>query len=221
MRCSILSLYCCLLLLLPSISLAANSTTNCHCFKNRSFDPAKKFAADDYLITTTFNSLVAATFGIEKRQIVMMKMRGGVNPDDLLIGLYVAHVTPADLDLLLGIRKNGASWKEIVSSPGLSTVTDPILDTVRAKDADADTVHRITDFMLIRTLGRSLAETTRLRDQGFSDREIVLLLALNHLTRAPVDSLAAMYRQRKMSWSEIADSFKLTPAGVGKGIAGS
>lgn len=220
MRCSILSLYC-LLLLVPSITLAANSTTNCHCFKNRSFDPAKKFAADDYLITTTFNSLVAATFGIEKRQIVMMKMRGGVNPDDLLIGLYVAHATPADLDILLGIRKNGVSWKEIVSSPGLTTMTDPILDTIRAKGADGDTVHRITDFMLIRTLGRNLTETTRLRSQGFSDREIVLILALNHLTRAPVDSLTAMYRERKMSWSEIADSFKLTPAGVGKRIAGS
>ncbi|WP_456386145.1 hypothetical protein [Desulfolithobacter sp.] len=220
MRCSILSL-CSLLLLLPSISLATNSTANCHCFKNRSFDPAKKFAADDYLVTTTFNSLVAATFGIEKRQIVMMKMRGGINPEDMLIGLYVAHATPADLDLLLGIRKNGASWKEIVSSPDLATVTDPILDTIRAKGADADTVHRITDFMLIRTLGRSLAETTRLRDQGFSDREIVLLLVLNHLTRVPADSLAAMYREKKMSWSEIADSFRLTPAGVGKRISGS
>ena len=42
----------------------AQSTINCHCFLDRSYDPADKFAADEYILATSFNSLLAKSFDI-------------------------------------------------------------------------------------------------------------------------------------------------------------
>ncbi|RUM40181.1 MAG: hypothetical protein DSY80_10670, partial [Desulfocapsa sp.] len=52
-------------------------TSSCHCFKDRVYNPEKKFTADKYLLTTSFNSFIAANFQLSKSQIVMMKMKGG------------------------------------------------------------------------------------------------------------------------------------------------
>ena len=212
----------CLLILFSLQPAAAEQTDSCHCFRERSYDPAHKFAADDYLLTTSFNSLIAATLGVSKRQIVMMKMKGGVDPDDLLVALYIADRTEASMELLLSIRDNGGSWQSILTSPALQgkNSIDPVIAKISAGAAGDSITSLVTDAM-INTYYHAMPEKIKkLRRQNFSNKELGLLFALNKQTDTPMKEIIAMSRQQGMSWSEIAHHFNLTPAGVGKTILG-
>jgi len=211
--------------LLPLFSLqpaTAGQTDNCHCFRERSYDPAHKFAADDYLLTTSFNSLIAATLGVSKRQIVMMKMKGGVDPDELLAALYIADRTQAPMDLLLSIRDNGGSWQSILSSPALQgkNSTDPVIAKITGGAAGDDITSQITDAMISTYYQALPKKISDMREQYFSNKELGLIFALHKQSKTPMAKIVAMSRQQKMSWSEIAHYFNLTPSGVGKTILG-
>ncbi len=207
-----------LLLFFPGRILAFNSG-NCHCFRHRSYDVHNKFAADDYLLATGYNSLLARVFHIAKRTIIMKKMQGGINGDDLVIGLYIREKTGKPLNLLLSVRDNGGSWQQILAAAWKKT-TD--MDTVLHAVADGvngeNLAGIITGYMLENRYNCSPATLEKLRNAGFTDRESNLLLALSEQTGARLDQLQKMVRIQKMSWAEIGHHFGLTPAAVGKKI---
>ena len=212
-----------LLILIPPGPATAEQTGNCHCFRDRNYDPAHKFAADDYLLTTSFNSLIAATLKVSKRQIVMMKMKGGVDSDELLIALYIADKTQAPVDTLLAIRENDGSWQSILNSPSLqqNAGSDPVFAKIAAGTTSHDLTSPITDAMISTYYHARPELINTLRSKDFSNKELALIFALNRQTATPVEEIVDMARQKKMSWSEIAHHFNLTPAGVGKTILGN
>ncbi len=217
----LLLLLCCFPLCLAPVGVrATQSTDRCHCFRDRDFDPAHKFSADDYLLTTSFNSLIASTLGVSKQQIVMMKMKGGIAADELLIGLYVAHRTGRPLDLLLSIRDNGGSWQSIVKAAlKKESDQDPVLSAIAGGITDEKAAAMITDVLVSMRFQATPEQIARLRDLHFTNKETGLIFALYKITNTPMDKIVAMYRQQKMSWSEIAHGFKLSPAEVGHKIA--
>ncbi len=87
--------------LTTTASLAAESVTGCHCFKDRTYNPLDKFAADGYILATSFNSLLSEYFGISKRQIIQHRMQGGIDQDDLLIGLTISKDSGVTLNTCL------------------------------------------------------------------------------------------------------------------------
>jgi hypothetical protein len=107
-----------LFILGPSLHAFAESAIKCHCFTERSYNPADKFAADDYILATSFNSLLAKFNDISKRQIVMIKMSEGMAQDDLLVSLKLAKITGIDLRKFLSLRRENKTWTSIIS--GLS-----------------------------------------------------------------------------------------------------
>jgi hypothetical protein len=105
-----------LAIMVPASFAFAESTINCHCFQDRSYDPGDKFAADDYLLATSFNSLLARSFDISKEQVVILKMEEKVSQDDLLVGLKITRLTGGYLEQLLGLRSagyTGTDWPKI------------------------------------------------------------------------------------------------------------
>ena len=100
-----------LVMLMPLEVYSSNDTNNCHCFKNRTFNTVDKFASDDYLLTTTFNSLLASEFKISKRQIITMKMQDGVANDDLIISLYLSREAGIDVSQILNMKKSSLGQK--------------------------------------------------------------------------------------------------------------
>lgn len=210
------------LLCIPVPGLSSTSTSGCHCFRNRTFDPADRYSADDYLLTTTYNALIATSFDISKRQIVMKKMKGGINGDDLLIGLYVSARTSTPLDILLSIRDNGGSWQDILQAPNLKEkgTADAILSRIRSGSKTEEITRMITDNMLCAQYNCSRENLDDLQKNNLSDKETGLVFALKKQTGASLEKIVKMYQQQKMSWSEIAHHFKLTPAEVGKNILG-
>jgi hypothetical protein len=54
-------------LAVPGRTISAESTINCHCFQDRTYNPTDPPASDDYILATSFNSFLARSFGITKR----------------------------------------------------------------------------------------------------------------------------------------------------------
>ena len=103
-----------LLFLVASVNVSwAESAVTCHCFQDRSYDPVDKFAADDYILATSFNSLLAKSFDISKKQVVMLKMDEGVGQDDLLVGLKLTKLTGGYLEQLYQVIAAGGLHRRL------------------------------------------------------------------------------------------------------------
>ena len=92
-----------ILLLLPLSSPVATAIT-CHCFIDRSYDPARPSLADPYLLATAQNSFFAALFNVDKKTIVMKKQAGG-SSDDLWVAYWVASKSGRTAETILSVRE--------------------------------------------------------------------------------------------------------------------
>ncbi len=107
------------IILLPSLTLAAESTINCHCFQNRTYDHQDRAAADPYFLASSQSSFLSAIYNVEKRALVMAKMSGANN--DYLWILYdlaartglpakqIAAVQAEEKKLASDIQKSGTN----------------------------------------------------------------------------------------------------------------
>ena len=206
------------LILCWPITAVAESAVSCHCFRDRTYNPAARFAADDYILATTFNSLIARNFAIPKQEVVMLKMRGGVEQADLLVALQIATTTGADLQDLLAGRKDNQPWQTIIATPA-SAQTDkkePVLDSLRAGNSTEQTSQLVADTMLVNLFEIPLIRISELRDAGLDEKEITLLLILAKTTRQPLQKIADLHTKEGRSWSEIAHNFGIEAAATGK-----
>ena len=200
-------------------------TSGCHCFKDRVYDPEHKFSADKYLLTTSFNSFIAANFHISKSQIVMMKMKGAVDPDDLLIGLFVARAGGVELNNLLAVLDNGGSWNQILASESIvgNKENEKALNALReAVAGNGDATEVVTDLLVKEFFGISDHDIDVLRKEGASGREVTLVFLLERYGKreATAVDILTMHTRKKKSWGEIADYFGLTAKGTGKLLSG-
>jgi len=216
-----------LLLFFVPVSWAMNleSTSSCHCFKDRAFDPARKFAADKYLLTTSFNSFIAVNFQLSKSQIVMMKMKGGIDPDTLLIGLYVAREGAVELDNVLAILENGGSWQQVLSSSSLkgdAEAKEVFTQITATRGNNAEAAEIVTDQLLKNYFAIGMEDIVSLHREGATGRESVLVNILaQHSSRdsKPADILT-MYTRQQKSWGEIANYYGFTPKETGNLLKG-
>lgn len=222
------NLFCILLVLVSAPMVLAmdipESTVGCHCFKERNFDPKTKFSADSYLLTTSFNSFIAANFHISKGQIVMMKMKGGVSPDDLLIGLYVARAGDVELNSLLAILNNGGTWEQILSSESLQQTDEKdVFDALLRVQDQKEAVEIVTNQLLMEFFEISDQAIASLRKEGAGGREITLVYLLERYgkRKKTAADILTMFTREGKSWGEIADFFGLTPKGTGKLLSDS
>jgi hypothetical protein len=206
-----------LFILSPGTSTAMEQTDKCHCFRDRSFNPAKRFQADDYLLTTVGNSLTASHFGISKRHIVMMKMEGGTGNDDLLIGLYLGSFGGSGADDYLS-AKGETSWQKVVAGDAMldGRRDDAILNFLRKGESEGKAAGLIMEAMLRKRFGVSDEALLALAGRGLLPREKALVLTLAEHVGVPPEKIAAQNRTAGRSWSEIAHNFGLEPARVGK-----
>jgi len=206
-----------LILALPGLDAAAEPAVTCHCFRDRTYNPADRFASDDYLLTTVFNSLTAEYFSVPKRQIVMLKMKGGKSNDDLLIGLYISRYTGLEVSDLLEKKDNG-QWRQVLSEIPLPDAfrVDPLYKNLLAGIPAAQAAVEITEKMLATRFGVTPDILTALSKQGNSLREIGLILTLAEHLKTEPEIISSLYRKKGLSWSEIAHNFGLQPADVGK-----
>jgi len=206
--------------LLSAVPLNAEQANRCHCFRNREFKADNRFSADDYLLTTSFNSLVATTLDVSKKEIIMQMMKGGVAPTDLVIALYIARESGLTPEILLAIHDNGGTWQEILHSQTLKDKQNntPILKAITDGAATKTILRKITDWMLAERFGITQKELSCLQPSDFTYKETALLFILHKITDTPINLLIDLTRNQGMSWSEIAHNGGMTPAEVGKAV---
>lgn len=203
---------------LVSNDLAANSI-QCHCFTDRDYNPVARFEADDYILATSFNSLLARTAGIPKKDIVMLKMNQGVSQDDLLISLKIARLTGKFLGEILEMRQARKSWQEVIAELDINDTAkdkDETLTAILADQPGQTAADRVADAVIADFYHRSPAEVERLRILGLSEKEINLVLILQHVSEIQPAALAEQYTQKGRSWSEIAFNLGVTPKKAGR-----
>lgn len=212
-----IALLCCNLF---SHSYGMESTIGCHCFKERTYSPEKRFAADPYLLTTSFNSFIAENFNISKRQIVMMKMQGGIDPDTLLIALYVAREGGVPLDTVLAVKENGGTWQQLLASPSIQggPAAKEIFTAIVNSAGDKAAADIVTDQLVQDYFSLTEQDVQAIRKQGATGRELVLvnILASQPFIEQSALELQNLYSGKQQSWAQIAASFNLTPKQTGR-----
>ncbi len=203
--------------LLPAAATARNPAAGCHCFRERTYDPARPFVADDYLLTTVFNSLIARVFDISKQRIIMMKMRGAIDGDALIVGLYAARHTGADLNLLLSIHKVGGHWSEIFSSGDFPLDKGtPLMKKIASGMGDGAAAEAVTREIIGEYFQIPKEEVNASLKRGLSPKELVFVLTMARHARRQPDEIAAMYQPDGKSWSKIAHELGLSPRDAGR-----
>lgn len=202
----------------PAYHAIAKSAIQCHCFTDRTYNPAEKFAADSYILATSFNSLLARLADLPKKQIVMIKMNEGMAQDDVLISLKIAETTGQDLQKVLDLRRRSDSWAEIIAvlPPQEAVIRDEILGVIRAGASTEVAATRIADESIAQFFGASEEEIRKLRLSGLNEKEITLTLLLNHVSEIQPEALVEQYKDKGRSWSEIAYSLGVEPKAAGK-----
>ncbi|MDX1776200.1 MAG: hypothetical protein R3297_06435 [Desulfobulbales bacterium] len=197
----------------PAPEAGAESIAKCHCFTERSYNPAQRFAADEYILATSFNSLLAKYYGIPKRKIVMIKMSDGVSREDLLISLQLSLVTAIDCRKFLGMRREQKTWRAIIRelSQQEALRKDATLQALTSGMPVKEAAVRIIDEMISTFYNMPMARIIKIRKSGLNEKEINLLLILAHRSSIQPEVLREQYNKQGRSWSEIAHNLGLEP----------
>jgi len=195
--------YLILMFIFPMSARAIPAIT-CHCFTDRSYDPAQPSMADPYFLATTQNSYFAIVFGIEKKTIVMKKQQG-TSPDDLWIAYWVASKAGTSPDSLLQSKLKSDSWKNVVVPLGLSpkimgarfsNALTANVPTGRLAEAVVDDL-----FLKDRLLGEG--DLAALRKAGATNQELIIATIIAAKTRQPAKQLYLEVKSGTKTWGSL------------------
>jgi len=186
---------------------------SCHCFQDRSFDPAEPRRVEPYLLATTHNSFLAVAFGQSKKEIVRLRMAGTAGAD-LWVANYLAPKTGIPTGELLQLRKKADSWLPVLAARGIgSGQTGPIFGRVLAADGnDQALADAAADETLGTAAGTAPEELIQFRKRGADTGEIILsLIIAQRIGRSAIDLFAEVQAGRA-TWGELVDSVGIRPA---------
>jgi hypothetical protein len=191
-----------LLLLIAPAALAAGPS--CHCFRDREYDPANPEKSDVYLLATASNTLLAAAYGMPKREIVQARM-SGTSGEDLWISNYAAQRQGADAGGLMKERENAPSWRTVFQARGgpleplgarfVAALAGGAGDVALARIAAAET--------LAARLGTPWTELDELAARGATLQETVLSAFLGVWSSRPSPQVYADVKEGKSGWSKL------------------
>ena len=207
-----------LLLLGSSHNSFAESTINCHCFKERIFNPIDTFSTDDYILATSFNSLLAKSYDIPKRKVILLKMKEGVGHDDLLIGLKISKSTGVHLKQLLSLLGRKNTWSRVLSEMDQqeTIMNDQLLEAIKLGLPLDEAGDRAGDELIGGFYAIPAEKIGKLRKSGLTEKEMALLFVLVHAKDQKLEVLMEQYKGQGKSWSEIAHNLGVKPAEAGK-----
>ncbi len=192
---------------LPALVHAA-PTVGCHCFQDRTWDPAAPASADPYVLATTRSSLLSAAFGVGKGSLVRAVM-GGTAPDDLWIAYWSGARAGRDPGALLAAKEKAGAWKRaLAGAKGLGAAFEAAL--VSGEDRATLSAIAIDDVLLSR-LGVGAEDVALLRAAGAPSEEVVLAAVLSVRLKAPAMPFLARVRAGQATWGSTLHDAGLAP----------
>jgi len=182
----------------------------CHCFTDRSYDPARPTVADPYFLATTQNSFFAAAFGVDKKTVVIKKQKGA-SSDDLWVAYWLAARSGGDPDSLLQERKNKGSWQKVAAPLALTDKSGRVATALKANAADERLAAAVVDELLLRFRFHGEPELAALRKAGASNQEMVLAGLLAARIRQPATQLYRDVKKGGTSWGALLQRAGIEP----------
>lgn len=213
-------LFCLILLCTLPMSAHAIPAITCHCFTDRSFDPARPTLADPYFLATTANSFFAAAFGVEKKTIVVKKQKG-VSADDLWIAYWLAARSGADPEILLTERKSKGSWRQVATQLAIpvSSLGIRVADALKANTSDDRLAEIVVEELLLRFRFHGEAELAALRKAGAGNQELVMTGLIAAKIRQPAMQFYREVKGGRTSWGALLQRAKIEPVEIQSEVA--
>lgn len=196
-------------LIMPMSSYATPAIT-CHCFKDRSYDPAYPAMADPYFLATVQNSFFAIVFNTDKMSIVMKKQQG-TSPDDLWIAYWMGAVSGGSAETMLKSKEKGDSWRDVSSSLRLNS-SNAGNKFVNALNANAPTVkvsEAVVDEIFMRYRLITSAELKILRQSGASSQELIISTVIAAKLKQPAVSIYNEVKKGAKTWGSLLQTAKI------------
>lgn len=196
-----ISLY--ILLIIP-VSASAISAITCHCFTDRSYDPARPAIADPYFLATTQNSFFAIVFKTDKKSIVMKKQQGTA-PDDLWIAYWVASKTGTSPDSLLQAKQKSGAWKDVIVPLRLSP---KILGTRFSKALSTNAPvgllsEAVVDELFVKYQLSGESDVADLRKVGATNQELIIATVIAAKTKQTAKQIYLEIKSGNKSWGAL------------------
>lgn len=185
-------------------AIAAESTINCHCFTDRSFDHQNPEKVVPYLLATTQNSFLAVAFNAQKFKLVKDLM-SGVPSDQLWIGHYVAAHSGYDNKSVMTMRQIKGNWSAAMLEAGLpGERLAPALVAALEKEDDAQLAAAVVDEALLYLLQVDAGDLKRLRAAGADNREAILSFFLAKRTGQAAPEIYRSVVNGATNWGTLA-----------------
>jgi len=164
-------LICLLFLLFPTLS-GAESTINCHCFQDRTFNHRDTAAADPYFLATTQNSFISLLYGVEKSSLVRAKM-SGTSGSYLWILFDIAARSQQEIDKVDKIYGQNKNWDAVFKKLNLTPqqLGEKYWQLGNNPELLAD---YIVDLQLNKQFGVSTDELRSWHKLGMNRKELIL-----------------------------------------------
>lgn len=198
------------LITLPSFSNAMPAVS-CHCFQNREFDANQPAAADDYLLTTTFNTFQGLALGIDKKSIVRAKMSGRTS-EELWLKHWLAKEIGVSVKEITERYEATGSWRELARRAGLAerggfSLTEEL-------SSDRKLAESVARWEMIRYFGIKKEELADLQKKGASLKEMTLSLFISALTSCSAEEVFDRVHAEGESWGRVAQRAGITFSAV-------
>ena len=213
-------LVCLILMSIFPMSAHAIPTITCHCFTDRSYDPAQPSIADPYFLATTQNSFFAIVFNTDKKTIVMKKQQG-TSSDDLWIAYWVASKAGTSPDKLLQAKLKSETWKHVIVSLRLSpkTLGARFSNALNANALDVRLSEAVVDelFLKARLLGEG--DLIALRKAGATNQELIIATVIATKTRQPAKQIYLEVKTETKTWGSLLSGAKIDTKNMQQEIA--
>lgn len=201
-----------MLLFLSATPAIAAPTVTCHCFQDRSFDPQRPSAADPYILATAQNSLLAAAFGLPKKEVVRVKM-AGTSGDRLWVVHYLAAHLKRSAEEIDAERVRSTDWQGVLRSMNLdpAALSSRFVAILLKGGNDEELAAAAADATLETRLGADPAAVEALRKAGASNQETILALFLERRSGHPPLALFRKVKSGNATWGEILSASAIEP----------
>lgn len=196
------------LTMFPPSSHALTAIT-CHCFTDRSYDPAHPAAADLYFLATTQNTFFSIVFTIDKKSIVLKKQQG-ISPDDLWVAYWVAAKSGTSPDTLLAKSKS-YTWKNIIVALHIPTKNFGIrFSNALVANAPPERLSEavVDEFILKRKLV-SEADLVALRKAGATNQELIISTIISTKARQSAMGLFQAVKAGTKTWGALLSEARI------------